>query len=95
MSKKATKTVAAKPPTRSAETKKAIAVTSVKPAKKAVAKKIAGKQPAMKTARRSTADVAKLRKLVISGSKAKKPAEVIAKELGISKTYVYALKRKA
>jgi hypothetical protein len=49
----------------------------------------------MKTARRSTADVAKLRKLVISGSKAKKPAEVIAKELGISKTYVYALKRKA
>ena len=70
---------------------KAIAVKSTKAPKKSAAKKPAAK----KAARRSTADVAKLRKSVIAGSKAKKTAETIAKELGISRAYVYALKRKA
>ena len=70
--------------------------TTKKPTKKKVAKKTVAKKPvAKKAARRSTADVAKLRKSVIAGSKAKKTADTIAKELGISKAYVYALKRKA
>jgi hypothetical protein len=89
MAKKSKKKVAAKAPTRSAKTRKAIAVKSVK------AKKPATRKPARKVARRSSADVAKLRKAVLAGSRAKKPADTIAKELGISKAYVYALKRKA
>ena len=89
MAKKSKKKVAAKATTRSAKTKKAIAVKSVK------AKKPAARKPARKAARRSSADVAKLRKAVLAGSRAKKPADAIAKELGISKAYVYALKRKA
>ena len=95
MAKKARKKVAATAPTRSKKTKKAIAVKSVRPAKNPVAKKVAVKKPARKAARRSTADVAKLRKAVVAGFKAKKPAEAIAKELGISKPYVYVLKRGA
>ena len=95
MAKRAKKKVAAKTPTKSKKTKKAIAVKSVKPVKNPVARKVAAKKPSRKAARRSTADVAKLRKAVITGSKAKKPAEAIAKELGISKAYVYALKRRA
>ena len=59
------------------------------------ARKPTAKKAPRKVARRSTADVAKLRKSVIAGFKAKKPAEAIAKELGISKPYVYMLKRKA
>jgi hypothetical protein len=94
MARKAKKKVAAKAPTKSRKTKKAIAVKSVK-ARKPVAKKPAGKKPSRKVARRSAADVAKLRKAVIAGSRAKKPAEALAKDLGISKAYVYALKRKA
>lgn len=89
--KAAKKKAVSKSPTRSKKTKKAIAVKSVKPPKKSAAKK---KPAARKATRRSTADVAKLRKAVITGSKAKKPAETIAAELGISKAYVYALKRK-
>ena len=85
MAKKAKK-AAGRAPTKSQKTKKAIAVKSTKAPKKSAAKK---------AARRSTADVAKLRKSVIAGSKAKKTADTIAKELGISKAYVYALKRKA
>ena len=85
MAKKARK-AAGRTPTKSRKTKKAIAVKSTKAPKKSAAKK---------AARRSTADVAKQRKAVIAGSKAKKSAETIAKELGISKVYVYALKRKA
>ena len=90
MAKKAKK-AAGQTPTKSRKTKKAIAVKSTKPPKKPAARKPAAK----KTARRSTADVAKLRKSVIAGSKAKKTADTLAKELGISKAYVYALKRKA
>ena len=90
MAKKAKK-AAGRAPTKSQKTKKAIAVKSTKAPKKSAAKKPAAK----KAARRSTADVAKLRKSVIAGSKAKKTADNIAKELGISKAYVYALKRKA
>ena len=89
MAKKSKKKVAAKAPTRSAKTKKAIAVKSVK------ARKPATSKPARKVTRRSSADVAKLRKAVLAGSRAKKPADALAKELGISKAYVYALKRKA
>ena len=88
MAKKAKKKVAAKAPTRSAKTKKAIAVKSVK------ARKPAAKKAARKVARRSSADVAKLRKAVLAGFRAKKPADALAKELGVSKAYVYALKRK-
>jgi hypothetical protein len=90
MAKKARKKAVSKSPTRSKKTKKAIAVKSVKPAKKSVAKKAP-----RKAARRSTADVAKLRKSVIAGFKKKKPADSIAADLGISKAYVYALKRSA
>ena len=90
---KKTKKVVAKTATKSRKTKKAIAVKSVK-VKKPVAKKVAGKKAARKMARRSTADVAKLRKVVIAGFKARKPADAIARELGISKPYVYMLRRK-
>jgi hypothetical protein len=89
MAKKSKKKVSAKAPTRSAKTKKAITVKSVK------ARKPATSKPARKVTRRSSADVAKLRKAVLAGSRAKKPADALAKELGISKAYVYALKRKA
>lgn len=89
MARKAVKKVAAKSPTRSAKTKKAIAVKSVKPAKKAVAKKAA-----RKVTRRSAAEVEKLRKAVRAGLKARKLAADIASELGISKAYVYMLKNK-
>ena len=89
MAKKSKKKVAAKAPTKSAKTKKAIAVKSVKARKSAVSKS------ARKVARRSSADVAKLRKAVVAGSRAKKSADTIAMELGISRVYVYALKRKA
>ncbi|MCX7349646.1 MAG: histone H1 [Alphaproteobacteria bacterium] len=88
MAKKAKK-AAGRTPTKSRKTKKAIAVKSVK------TKKPAARKPARKVARRSSADVAKLRKAVLAGSRAKKPADAIAKELGISRAYVYALKRKA
>jgi len=88
MAKKAKK-AAGRAPTKSQKTKKAIAVKSVK------ARKPAAKKTARKVTRRSSADVAKLRKAVIAGSRAKKPADALAKELGISKAYVYALKRKA
>ena len=94
MAVKARKKLPAKATAKSKKTKKPIAVKSVKPTKSAAAKKTAGKKPARKAARRSSADVAKLRKAVIAGSRAKKSADVIAKELGISKAYVYALKRK-
>jgi RNA polymerase subunit RPABC4/transcription elongation factor Spt4 len=94
MAVKARKKLRAKAPAKSKKTKKPIAVKTVKPAKSTAAKKVAGKKPARKAARRSTADVAKLRKAVIAGSRAKKTADAIAEELGISKAYVYALKRK-
>jgi len=89
MAKKAKKKSAASAGTSSKKTKKAIAVKSVK------AKKPVKKTAARKVSRRSTADVAKLRKSVIAGFKAKKSAEAIAKDLGISKPYVYVLKNKA
>ena len=89
MAKKSKTKVATKAPTRSTKTNKAIAVKSVK------ARKPAAKKTARKVSRRSSADVAKLRKAVLAGSRAKKPADALAKELGISKAYVYALKRKA
>ena len=89
MAKKSKSKVATKAPTRSAKTKKAIAVKSVK------ARKPATKKIARKVTRRSSADVAKLRKSVIAGFKAKKTAEAIARDLGISKAYVYVLKNKA
>ena len=90
MAKKAEK-AAGRTPTKSRKTKKAIAVKSTKAPKKSAARKPAAK----KATRRSSADVAKLRKSVIAGFKAKKSAEAIAKDLGISKPYVYMLKRKA
>lgn len=90
MAKKARKKAVSKTPTRSKKTKKVIAVKSVKPAKKTPAK-----AAPRKAARRSAADVAKLKKSVIAGFKAKKPADSIAADLGISKAYVYALKRAA
>lgn len=89
MAKKAKKKSAAKTGTTANKTKKVIAVKSVK------AKKPAKKTAARKATRRGAADVAKLRKTVIAAFKAKKPAEAIAKDLGISKAYVYMLKNKA
>ena len=90
MAKNAKKKVAAKVATKSRKTKKAIAVKSAPKARKAVAKK-----PPRKAARRSAADVAKLRKAVLAGARAGKTAETVAAELKISKAYVYALKNRA
>jgi len=86
MAKKAKKKVAAKSATRSKKTKKAIAVKSVK------ARKPTAKKAPRKAARRSTADVAKLRKAVIAGLRTGKSAEALAKQLGISRPYLYRLK---
>ena len=86
MAKKAKKKVAAKVATRSKKTKKVIAVKSVK------ARKPAAKKAPRKAARRSTADVAKLRKAVIAGLKSGKSVEVVAGQLGISRAYLYRLK---
>ena len=86
MAKKAKKKVAAKSATRSKKTKKVIAVKSVK------ARKPAAKKAPRKLARRSTADVAKLRKAVIAGLRTGKSAEALAKQLGISRPYLYRLK---
>lgn len=93
MARKAAKKVAAKSPTKSAKTKKAIIVKSVKPAKMAVAKAVASKKPPRKVTRRSAAEVAKLRKAVRAGLKARKLAADLAEELGISKSYLYVLNR--
>jgi hypothetical protein len=89
MAKKVKKKSAVKAGTSVKKTKKASAVKSVK------AKKPAKKTAARKATRRNAADVAKLRKTVIAAFTAKKSAEAIAKELGISKAYVYMLKNKA
>ena len=86
MAKKAKKKVAAKTATRSKKTTKVIAIKSVK------TRKPAAKKAPRKVARRSTADVAKLRKAVITGLKSGKSAEVLAGQLGISRPYLYRLK---
>ena len=86
MAKKAKKKVAAKAATSSRKTKKVIAVKSVK------ARKPAAKTAPRKATRRSTADVAKLRKAVIAGLKSGKSVEVVAGQLGISRAYLYRLK---
>lgn len=88
MAKKAKRKVAAKVATKSKKTKKVIAVKSVRP------KKPAAKKPARKTTRRSSADVAKLQKVVIKGLKSGKSAEALAAELGVSRPYIYVLKNK-
>ena len=88
MAKKAKKKSAAKTGTASKKTKKVIAVKSVK------ARKPTTKKAARKATRRSSADVAKLQKVVIKGLKSSKSAEALAAELGISKPYVYVLKNK-
>lgn len=67
--------------------KKAIAVKSVK------ARKPATRKPPRKAVRRSAAEIAKLRKAILAGARKGKTAEMIAAELGISKAYVYVLKR--
>ena len=90
MAKKAKK-AAGQTPMKSRKTKKAIAVKSTKAPKKSAAKKPAAK----KATRRGSADVAKLRRSVIAAFKAKKSAAAIAKDLGISRAYVYMLKRSA
>jgi len=89
MAKKTTKKSLVQTRTRSLKTKKPIAVKSSTTAKKPAATK-----PARKVARRSSANVAKLRKSILAGAKAGKTAETIAAELGISKAYVYALKNR-
>ena len=86
MAKKAKKKVAAKTATSSKKTKKVIAVKSVK------ARRPAAKKAPRKAARRSTADVAKLRKAVIVGLKSGKSAEAVAEQLGISRPYLYRLR---
>lgn len=90
MARKARKKAVAKVATKSRKTKKTISVKSAPRAKKAVARK-----PPRKAARRSAADVAKLRKAVLSGARSGKTADNIAEQLGISKAYVYALKNRA
>ena len=86
MASKTKKKVAASAATRSKKTKKAVAVKSVK------ARKPAAKKAPRKMARRSTADVAKLRKAVIAGFRSGKSAEVLSQQLGISRPYLYRLK---
>lgn len=76
---------AATPATRRKKTKKAIAVKSAKP------RRPAKKKSLRKAVRRSTAEVAKLRKAVISGLKSGKPAAALARQLGISRPYLYRL----
>ncbi|MGL4437962.1 MAG: hypothetical protein ACRCUE_01700 [Bosea sp. (in: a-proteobacteria)] len=89
MARKAKKKVAATAATKSRKTKKAIGVTSAPKARKAVVGK-----PPRRAARRSSAEVAKLRKAVLAGAKLGKTADSIAAQLGISKAYVYALKNR-
>ena len=89
MAKKARKKAGARVPATSRKTRKVIAVKSVKPRKTPAKKK-----PPRKAARRSAADVAKLKRAVIAGARKGKTADTLAAEFGISKTYVYALKNK-
>ena len=60
--------------------------------KSAKARKPPAKKAPRKAARRSTADVAKLRKAVIVGLKSGKSVDVVAAQLGISRPYLYRLK---
>ena len=85
MAKKAKKKAAAKSAARSKKTTKVIAVKSVKP------RKPAAKKAPRKAARRTTAEVAKLRKAVIAGLRSGKSAEALARQLGISRPYLYRL----
>ncbi|MCA3574607.1 MAG: hypothetical protein IOC86_11875 [Aestuariivirga sp.] len=88
MAKKARKKAGAGVSATNRKSKKVIAVKSVKPRKQPA------KKPPRKAARRSAADVAKLKRAVIAGARKGKTADTLAAELGISKTYVYALKNK-
>jgi hypothetical protein len=88
MAKKAKKKAGAGLAATNRKSKKVIAVKSVK------ARKQPAKKPPRKAARRSTAEVAKLKGAVITGTRKGKTADALAAELGISKTYVYALKNK-
>jgi hypothetical protein len=88
MAKKAKKKAAVKPASKSRKTKKVIAVKSLK------TKKPAAKKPARKVSRRSSADVAKLQKVVLKGLKSGKSASALSDELGVSRPYIYALKNK-
>ena len=87
MARKSRKKSAAKVATGNQKTTKAIAVKSVK------ARKPATRKPAGKAVRRSAAEIAKLRKAILAGARKGKTAETIAAEVGISKAYVYVLKR--
>ena len=89
MARKAKKKTAAKVATKSAKTKKAIAVKSAPKARTPAAKK-----PAKKATRRSSAETAKLQKVILKGLKAGKSAATLSEELGISRPYVYMLKNK-
>ncbi|MCA3556019.1 hypothetical protein [Aestuariivirga sp.] len=83
MPRKAKKKVAASAATRNKKNGKAIAVKSVK----------AQNPAAKKATRRSAADVARLRKAVIAGLRSGKTAVAVALQLGISRPYLYRVKR--
>ena len=85
MAKKA-KTVAAKVATTSRRTENVLAIKSTGKPRKAAAK-----TPSARSARRSTADVAKLNKAVVSGLEGGKSAATLAEQLGISRTFIYTL----
>jgi hypothetical protein len=88
MARKAKKKAAGKPVAASKKTKKIIVVKSLK------TRKPAAKKPARKASRRSSADVAKLQKVILKGLKSGKSAATLSEELGVSRPYIYVLKNK-
>ena len=93
MTRKARKKPGSKSPTSSKKMKKAIGFKSMNSVKNPVAKKITVRKPARNVTWCSAAEVAKLRKAVRTGLKARKLASDLAVELGISKTYLHMLNR--
>ena len=84
-----TKNTAGKLSTSSRKTKKIITAKSAK------ARKLASNRRPRKASRRSSEDIAKLKKAILKGLKSGKSTAALSDELGVSHPYIYVLKNRA
>ena len=88
MAKKTVKKAAGKPVAANKKTKKVVVVKSSRP------RKPAAKKPPRRASRRSSADVAKLQRVIVKGLKSGKSAAALSEELGVSRPYIYVLRNR-
>ena len=89
MARKVTKNTAGKLSTSSRKTKKIIDAKSTK------ARKLASNRRPRKASRRSSADIAKLKKVTMQEFKSGKSTAALSEELGVSRPYIYVLENRA